>query len=142
MTELTNVPGYPCFENVSTQVICVRERGVGVHQNCFPKCLHTEGLRKDLHWYEKFNYKSYVLLNFSVKENISGGERFSSCFYSSSPLTPLRCLCSSEFCNSAPQSLFSTLPLFTISIFTLLNILKLSTASPFYITLSRCVVCL
>ena len=78
----------------------------------------------------------------SVNEYISGGERFSSCFYSSSPLTPLRCLCSSEFCNSAPQSLFSTLVFFTISIFTILYILELSPASSFHITLSRCVVCL
>ena len=78
----------------------------------------------------------------SLDDYISGGERFSSCFYSSSPLTPLRCLCSSEFCNSAPQSLFSTLPFLAISIFTLPNILELSAASHFHMTLSRCVVCL
>jgi|ERR1712192_67681 len=78
----------------------------------------------------------------ACEKTYTGGERFSSCFYSSSPLTPLRCLCSSEFCNSAPQSLFSPLPLLTISIFTLIYILEPSAASPFQNTLSHCVACL
>ena len=33
------------------QVICLRERGMGLHKNCFPKCFNTKGLWKDLHWY-------------------------------------------------------------------------------------------
>ena len=53
---------------------------------------------------------SNIMQNHQSSQPVSsGGERFSSCFFSSSPTTPLRCLCSSEFCNTAP--LFS-FPLF------------------------------
>ena len=36
---------------IPPQVICLRERGMGLHKNCFPKCFNTKGLWKDLHWY-------------------------------------------------------------------------------------------
>ena len=68
---------------------------------------------------------------YSVIESISGGERFSSCFYSSSPSTPLRCLCSSEFCNSGNLSHLA------ISIFALIFFLELSAAHNSHITLSH-----
>ena len=76
--------------------------------------------------WDKLHTKMY-----SVIESISGGERFSSCFYSSSPSTPLRCLCSSEFCNSGNLSHLA------ISIFALIFFLELSAAHNSHITLSH-----